>query len=391
MRSFLTTLGIVIGVAAVISMSAIGAGAKAQIAEMFESMGSNMLLVRSGSSRLGGMRGGAGSQPSLTWEDLDHIKDDLPSVKYAAPMMTTVAQVFGNGQNWSTSVTGTTPDYFSIRNWTIGSGDFFSYRDVDAGAKVVVLGQTVSDNLFGAGVDPVGEIVRVNNIPFEVIGLAGKKGSGGHGEDQDDTIFVPSKTFRAKLSGGLQQFIPGIIFIGAASQEATVTAQADIEKMLRERHRIRPGTDDDFTVRNLSDMAAAQQEGAATMTSLLAGIALVSLLVGGIGIMNIMLVSVTERTREIGLRMAIGAKPRTIMVQFLVEAVVLSATGGLIGVALGIGGATYLVAKFDWPLLIQPFFSVLAVAFSALVGITFGLYPAWKASRLDPIQALRFE
>lgn len=391
MRSFLTTLGIVIGVAAVISMSAIGAGARAKVAEAFQSMGSNMLMAFSGSSRQGGMRGGAGSQPSLTWNDMEDIREQVDGVKYVAPMMGVAAQVMGNGQNWATSVRGTSVDYFSIRSWGTDTGELFSEQDTEHGSKVAVLGRTVVTNLFGEGADPVGEVVRINNIPFEVIGVMASKGSSARGDDEDDTVFVPWKTFRAKLSGGLQQFVPGPIMIGAESPEALETARVGVEKLLRTNHRIRPGADDDFTVRNLSEMAQAQQEGAATMTSLLAGIALVSLIVGGIGIMNIMLVSVTERTREIGLRMALGAKPSAVLVQFLIEAVVLSVIGGLLGVASGIGAAQYLVSTFNWPLLIQPAFSILAVGFSALVGVTFGLYPAWKASRLDPIQALRFE
>ncbi len=391
MRSFLTTLGIVIGVAAVISMSAIGAGARAKVAEAFQSMGSNMLLVFSGSSKTGGMRGGMGSQPSLTWNDMEDIKEQVEGVRYVAPMMSVMAQVMGNGQNWQTSVRGTSVDYFAIRSWGADSGELFSEQDNERGAKVAVLGRTVVTSLFGDGVDPVGEVVRINNIPFQVIGVTASKGSSARGDDEDDAVFVPWKTFRSKLSGGLQQFIPGALMVSAESESAIETARAGMERLLRVNHRIRPGADDDFTVRNLSEMAQAQQEGAKTMTSLLAGIALVSLIVGGIGIMNIMLVSVTERTREIGLRMALGAKPGTVLVQFLVEAVVLSVIGGLIGVAAGIGAAKYLVSTFNWPLQIQPGLSILAVGFSALVGVTFGMYPAWKASKLDPIQALRFE
>lgn len=391
MRSFLTTLGIVIGVAAVISMSAIGAGARARVSSMFESMGSNILVVFSGSSRQGGMRGGQGSQPTLTWDDLERIREDIPDVRYAAPMMGIGAQVMAEGQNWQTQVRGTTADYFGIRNWPAANGEIFGDVDEDAGAKVAVVGQTVVNNLFGEDFNPVGQLIRINNIPFVVIGVAAKKGNNAWGSDEDDVVFVPSSTFRAKLQGGLQQFIPGTVMIGAVSQEATGTAKTAIEKLLRERHRIRPGNEDDFTVRNMSEMASAQQEGAKTMTSLLAGIALVSLIVGGIGIMNIMLVSVTERTREIGLRMALGAKPAAILIQFVTEAVVLSVIGGLLGVAAGIGAARYLVTTFDWPLLIEPMFSVIAVGFSGIVGVVFGLYPAWKASRLDPIQALRFE
>jgi len=391
MRSFLTTLGVVIGVGAVIAMTAIGAGAKARVDKMFAEMGSNMLIVRSGSSRTGGARGGAGSQPTLTWDDLRAIGEELPSVAYVAPQLTAAAQVMAEGQNWATTVQGTTSDYFAIRNWGMARGSLFSATDVRTGAKVAVVGQTVVDELFGPYANPVGELIRVNNVPFEVIGVAAKKGQSAFGSDYDDTVFIPVTTFRAKIEGGLQQFVDGTIFVGAISQAATANAQTEIEKLLRSRHRIRPGTPDDFTVRNLSDIASAQQEGAQTMTSLLAAIALVSLIVGGIGIMNIMLVSVTERTREIGLRMSVGAKPRNVLLQFMVEAVTLSLIGGVIGVAAGLATASYLVARFDWPMLVQPEIIVVSLVFSGLVGIGFGLYPAYKASRLDPIQALRYE
>ncbi len=254
-----------------------------------------------------------------------------------------------------------------------------------------MLGKTVVDNLFGPYADPIGQIVRVNNVPFEVIGVAGSKGQSGFGGDNDDVVFVPESTYRTKLQGELRNYISGSVNVQAISKETTSTTQTQVEELLRRRHRIGEDGTDDFQVRNLSDIAQAQQEGAETMTSLLAGIALVSLLVGGIGIMNIMLVSVTERTREIGLRMSIGAKPRSILVQFMVEAVTLSVIGGLLGVAIGIGAASYLVARFDWPMLLQIDMMVIAVVFSGLVGIGFGLYPAYKASRLDPIQALRYE
>jgi putative ABC transport system permease protein len=391
LRSFLTILGVIIGVGAVIAMTSIGAGAKARVDKTFEQMGSNMLVVRSGSSRTGGVRGGAGTQPTLTWDDLDAIGEELFGVRYVAPLLSTAAQVTAEGQNWATTIAGTTPDYFAIRNWSAASGDFFSALDVDRGVKVAVLGQTVVENLFGPYTNAVGQIIRIKNVPFEVVGVAAEKGQSPFGRDYDDVVLVPVTTFRAKLEGGLAQFIGGGIFVGAVSQEATVELQSEIEALLRTRHRIRPGTPDDFSVRNLSDIATARQEGARTMTSLLAGIALVSLVVGGIGIMNIMLVSVTERTREIGLRMAVGAKPRNILTQFMVEAVTLSVIGGLLGVGFGLGTAFYLVARFDWPMLLQPDIIIVAVVFSAIVGIAFGLYPAYKASRLDPIQALRYE
>ena len=389
-RSFLTTLGVVIGVGAVIAMTAIGAGAKERVEKTFQEMGSNMIVVRSGTSRAGGVRGGAGSQPTLTWDDLQAIREETGSVRYVAPHLSTRAQVMAEGQNWNTSVQGTTPEYFEIRNWRIAAGGLFGEEDDQLGAKVAVLGRTVVDNLFGPYADPVGQVIRVNNVPFEVIGVLAPKGQSAFGSDNDDVVFVPASTYGAKLQGGLQKFIQGSIYVGAVSEAGTKKAEEEITQLLRRRHRIR-GEEDDFSIRNLSDIAQAQQEGASTMTSLLAGIALVSLLVGGIGIMNIMLVSVTERTREIGLRMAVGAKPRSILTQFMVEAVMLSLLGGLLGVAFGLGAAKYLVARFDWPMLIQPDIILVAVGFSGAVGVAFGLYPAFKASRLDPIQALRYE
>jgi putative ABC transport system permease protein len=390
MRSFLTTLGVIIGVGAVIAMTAIGAGASARVQATFDQMGSNMLNVMSGSSRTGGARGGAGSQPTLTWQDLEAIRA-LPSVRAAAPVLRTQAQVMADGQNWSTRVEGTTPEAFEIRNWRIARGTFFEASDEAAGTKVAVVGSTVAQNLFGPYVDPVGQLVRIGTVPFEVIGVTASKGQSGFGQDQDDVVFVPARTFRAKLQGGLQQYIAGIITVSAVSAADSARTQEEIESLLRARHRIGAGTPDDFTVRNLSEIASAQQEGARTMTSLLAGIALVSLVVGGIGIMNIMLVSVTERTREIGLRMAVGAKPRSILTQFLVEAVALSVAGGILGTAAGLGTAAWLVARFDWPMLVQPQIIVAAVVFSGVVGVAFGMWPALKASRLDPITALRYE
>ena len=391
LRSFLTTLGIIIGVGAVIAMTAIGAGAKARVEKTFESMGSRMLNVRSGSSRTGGMRGGAGSQPTLTWEDLRAIQEQVPTVERAAPLLQTRALAQAEGQNWTTQVHGTTPDYFTIRNWDAERGELLGEQEHATGAKVAVVGKTVVENLFGPYADPLGTIIRLNNVPFEIIGVAESKGQSPWGSDNDDVVFVPSTTFRAKLQGDLHQFINGSIQVSAVSKGKTDEAQAQIEELLRRQHRIREGDADDFQVRNLAEMAQGQTEGAETMNSLLAGIALVSLLVGGIGIMNIMLVSVTERTREIGLRMAIGATPRNILVQFMVEAIALSVLGGLLGVGAGLGAAQYLSSKFEWPMLVQPDVIAIAVVFSAVVGIGFGLYPAYKASRLDPIQALRYE
>ena len=390
MRSFLTVLGIIIGVGAVIAMVAIGEGAKAQVEASFASMGSNLLVVLPGSTQSGGARGGFGSLPTLTWDDLAAMRREVPAVRYAAAQLRSSAQLMSDDQNWATSVYGTSPDYFLIRSWRIGRGRPLLDADVESSAKVVLLGATVVDKLYGA-VDPIGQTVRIKNIPFEVIGVLQKKGQSPMGQDYDDGVFVPQTTFQSKIQGGLQKFLSGTIFIGATSTDATARAEEQISALLRDRHRIAAGTDDDFSVRNLTEMANAQQEGTRTLTTLLASIAAVSLLVGGIGIMNIMLVSVTERTREIGVRMAVGATPLNIMLQFLVEALTLAVAGGIVGVGIGVFSAGQLASRFGWPMLIRPDIVVISVGFSALVGVVFGLYPAQKASRLDPIDALRFE
>jgi putative ABC transport system permease protein len=391
MRSFLTTLGIVIGVGAVIAMVAIGEGAKATVEAAFASMGSNLLIVMPGSTTSGGAQGGFGSMPTLTWDDLRAIQTEIPTVRRAAPALRSNAQVLSDEQNWTTSVTGTTAEYFDIRSWPAVRGALFTVADQDGGVKVALLGQTVAGKLFGASSDPVGQVVRIKNVPFEVVGVLAKKGQSPTGQDYDDAVFVPAATFQAKIQGGLKKYLSGNIFIGSTSPEATARAQKQVTALLRDRHRIQAGQDDDFSIRNMTEMASAQQEGTKTLTTLLASIAAVSLLVGGIGIMNIMLVSVTERTREIGLRMAVGAKPHNILAQFLVEALTLSVAGGLLGVAIGLFAANRLAAKFGWPTLVRPDVIVIAVGFSALVGVVFGLYPARKASRLDPIEALRYE
>ncbi len=391
MRSFLTTLGVVIGVAAVIAMTAIGEGAKFRVQQTFESMGTNLLIVLSGSSATGGMQGGFGSQPTLTWDDLRSIQTELSAVRLAAPVLRSGSVVQAEEQNWTTAVVGTTPEYFQIRNWPVSAGHLFGAEDVSAGGKVVLLGQTVVEKLYGAGANPVGRTVRIKMVPFQIVGVLARKGQSPMGQDYDDTALVPVTTFRAKIQGGLTKFIPGAIFVSAVAPDATARAQQQIAGLLRERHRLAPGIDDDFSVRNLSEIASAQQQGTQVLTTLLASIAAVSLLVGGIGIMNIMLVSVTERTREIGIRMAVGGKPRDILAQFVAEALALSAGGGLIGVAVGIGAALLLAREFHWPTIIRAGTIVVSLGFSALVGVVFGLYPARKASRLDPIDALRFE
>jgi putative ABC transport system permease protein len=389
MRSFLTMLGVIIGVGAVIAMVAIGEGAKARVEASFAAMGTNLLIVLPGATTSGGASGGFGSGPTLTWDDLKAIQTELSAIKYAAPALRQNSQLVSEEQNWSTSITGTTPDYFEVRSWPIERGSAITTTDVDGGTKVVVLGATVVAKLYGPNADPIGQTIRIKNIPFEVIGIASKKGQSPTGQDYDDVAFIPVSTFQTKIQGGLKKYLSGQIFVTAI--EDVTLAQKQVTGLLRERHHLGPSEDDDFSVRNLTEIAGAQAEGTKTMTTLLASVAAVSLLVGGIGIMNIMLVSVTERTREIGVRMAIGAKPRHILAQFLAEALALSMLGGLIGIALGTFGAQRLATQFGWPMLIRPDITIIAVGFSALVGVGFGLYPARKASQLDPIQALRFE
>ncbi len=335
--------------------------------------------------------GGFGSMPTVTWDDLRAIQTEIASVRFAAPELRASVQVASEDQNWSTSATGTTPDFFDIRRWRVTRGVPMSQSDVDGGVKVVILGQTVAEKLFGQGADPVGQVIRVKNVPFAVGGVLSKKGQSSFGQDQDDAIFLPVTTFQQKVQGGLKKYVPGAVLVSATDADATARAERQIRALLRDRHRLQQGAEDDFSVRNLSEIATAQQEGTQTLTLLLASIAAVSLLVGGIGIMNIMLVSVTERTREIGVRMAVGAKPRDIRLQFLGEALALALVGGLLGVALGVGAAARLAASLGWEVLYRADIIVVAVGFSAAIGVGFGFYPAHKAAKLDPIQALRFE
>ncbi|HEX7672029.1 MAG TPA: ABC transporter permease [Polyangiaceae bacterium] len=390
-RSLLTALGVVIGVASVISMVAVGEGAKARVEGVFAAMGTNLLIVLSGSTSSGGVMGGFGSMPTLTWEDLRAIRTQAPAVRIAAPAMNTRATILSENGNWTTVVTGTTPEYFDARAWKIARGSPVAQEDVDAGTKVIVLGQTAADKLFGPGIDPVGRAVRVRGVPFQILGLLEKKGQSPMGSDYDDTAIVPVTTFQSKIQGGLQKFISGVIMVSATSADDTTRAQKQITAILRERHRLASENEDDFSVRNLAEIASAQQQGTKALTGLLAAIAVVSLLVGGIGIMNIMLVSVSERTREIGVRMAVGAKPWHILTQFLVEAMSLSMAGGVLGVGIGILAARWVAARFNFPFSIRPDMALLSFAFSAFVGVVFGIFPARKAARLDPIEALRYE
>ncbi|HUJ61302.1 MAG TPA: ABC transporter permease [Kofleriaceae bacterium] len=391
MRSALTSLGIVIGVGAVIAMVAIGEGARRRVEQTFEAMGTNLLVVLPGSATSGGMMGGTGTQATLTWADLAAIRKECKAVAAAAPLLRAGKVVQSEDRNWTTSIVGTSPDYQTIRNWRIARGHAFDDGDVEASAKVVVLGETVVDRLWGPGYDPIGQSVRIQAIPFQVIGVLERKGQSPVGQDYDDTILMPYTTFQTKITAGLGGYVNGAIFVSAVAPDQTERAQDEITNLLRDRHHLLPGADDDFSVRNLSEIAAAQQQGTAILTALLAAIAAVSLLVGGIGIMNIMLVSVTERTREIGVRMAVGARSWDVLAQFLAEALALSLAGGMIGIILGFAAAYEIAAHFHWPFVIHGSVLLISVGFSALVGIVFGFFPARKAARLDPIEALRFE
>jgi putative ABC transport system permease protein len=390
MRSALTMLGIIIGVGAVIAMIAVGSGAKKRIAEQIASMGSNMLIVLSGSSTSGGLRFGSGTVPTLTVDDAKAILTEIPSVKYVAPNLSGVAQVVFGNQNWSTIVNGTTPEVLEIREWPLAEGRSFTQQDVDGATKVCLLGKTVVDNLFG-GIDPIGQIVRIKKVPFTVVGVLASKGQSTWGQDQDDTIFVPLTTAQKKLFG--MQF-PGmvrIIAVQAREPEAMKDVENQINELLRQRHRLQANQDNDFSVRNLAEIMATAEQSASVMSLLLGAIASISLIVGGIGIMNIMLVSVTERTREIGIRIAVGAKGRDILLQFLIESLVLSLIGGTVGIGIGVAGTLILSRFTQWPTLFSVEAILLAFLFSGSVGVFFGFYPARKASMLNPIEALRYE
>jgi putative ABC transport system permease protein len=391
LRSFLTMLGVIIGVFAVIAMVAVGDGAKARVQELFTSMGSNMLVILPGASHQGGAFGGFGTMATLTWDDLRALHTEVPAVRYAAAILHKAAQVQSEEHNWTTSVNGTSPDYFEIRNWPIAKGSSFGQSDLEGQRKTVVVGQTVVEKLYGPSADPVGQTIRINGVPFQVIGVLVAKGQSLQGQDNDDAVFVPETTFQTKIQGGLQKYIQGTIMVGAVSEDATARAQKQITALLRDRHRIPDGVENDFSVRNLADIANTVSAATSALTLLLAAIAAVSLLVGGIGIMNIMLVSVTERTREIGLRMAVGAKGGNILAQFLAEALVLSVSGGIVGIVLGIVTTQAIARRVGWAIPIRPEVIAVAVGFSVLVGVVFGVFPARKASRLDPIDALRYE
>jgi putative ABC transport system permease protein len=390
MRSALTMLGIIIGVGAVIAMVAVGAGASQKIAAQISSMGSNLLIILPGSTTAGGVRMGAGSQPTLSMGDAEAIIKECPSVADDAPMLGGIAQIVTGHMNWSTGVNGTTPGFLNVRDWDLSAGRPFTQQDVKSATKVALIGQTVAYNLFGDQ-NPVGQTIRIKNVPFSVIGLLSPKGQSAQGQDQDDTVLIPVTTAQKKLFGTQFPGMVRIILVKARSAQDLALAEQQINELLRQRHHLGQKQDNDFTVRNLTQIMQAAEQSTKVMTLLLGAIASVSLLVGGIGIMNIMLVSVTERTREIGIRMAIGAKTWDIRLQFIIEALTLSLIGGVLGVIVGVSTAVVLSSVSGWPTVVSVLSILLAFGFSGFIGIFFGFYPAYKASLLNPIDALRYE
>ena len=387
LRSALTMLGVIIGVAAVIAMLAIGQGAQAAIRAQIASLGSHTLVIQPGSMTQSGVRYGWGSRTTLRMADVQAILNECPAVASATPLLRSGFQVVYTNQNWPTTVQGTGIEYLAIREWSLATGEWFSSQEIDATSKVAVLGETVRAQLFGSA-DPVGQIIQVGNVPFRVMGVLESKGQSAWGQDQDDIILTPYTTMQKKV---WKTTSIHSILAAAGSDAELPQAIEQVTALLRQRHRLQPWQENDFSVQPLADMAAVEEESTRVMTLLLGSIASISLLVGGIGIMNIMLVSVTERTREIGIRLAVGAKQKDILWQFLVEALTLSVSGGIVGIVLGLAGSQLVSTTAGWPLLVSWSAIALAVAFAGAVGIFFGFYPARKAAQLDPIQALRYE
>ncbi|HET9624188.1 MAG TPA: ABC transporter permease [Kofleriaceae bacterium] len=389
-RTLLTMLGIVFGIGAVIAMVSGGQGAQQSVRDVFQSLGTNVLILTNGSQRSFGAAGGTGSRQSLTWDDMAALQNgEIPSVKYVAPMLQTRAQVASEDANWNTTVIGTTAVWFQIRSWGASQGEVFD-EDTGAGnAKLAIVGQTVATQLYGAS-SPIGQTIRISGQPYEIAGVLAAKGTGPLG-DNDDIVVIPVKTYMQKLEKGLAKYIKGQVMISMTSDDAADRTMAAVTGLLRDRHKLDSTDEDDFRIRNPAEFAQAQQDSTQRIATLLAIVAAVSLFVGGIGVMNIMLVSVIERTREIGIRMAVGAKPIDVMTQFLVESLVLATVGGLLGLALGAAAAKYMAGYFGWKFFFPATTAAIAFLVSGGVGVVFGLYPAIRASRLDPITALRYE
>ena len=388
-RSLLTMLGIVFGIGAVIAMVAGGEGAQASVREVFQNLGTNVIQVMNGSSRTSGAAGGMGSRMSLTWDDYTAIQNEVTTIKWVAPLMSTRGQIASDEQNWNTVIYGTTSVWFKIRNWTATQGAVFDEDTGNGSSKVAVIGTTVAKQLFPSG-NAVGQVIRIAGQPYEVTGVLESKGAGPMG-DMDDLVVIPVKTYEQKLEKGLAKYIKGQLVVSMQSDDQADATIAQITNLLRDRHKLDASDDDDFRIRNPAEFAKAQQDSTNRIAWLLKIVAAVSLFVGGIGVMNIMLVSVIERTREIGIRMAVGAKPIDIMTQFLVEALALAAVGGILGLLLGYEGAKFMASYFGWQFFFPAATAAIAFAVAGGVGVVFGLYPAIRASQLDPITALRYE
>ena len=389
-RALLTMLGIVSGSGAVLALVAGGQGAQAAVKDVFAALGTNVLVLQNNAQRTMGASAGAGGGASLTWDDLRAIETEVPSARWVAPVLESRStQIVSELSNWNTGVTGTTATWFKIRSWDAAEGALFDEDTGNSNAKVAVIGKTVALQLFGGG-SPIGQTMRISGQPYEVIGVLAMKGQGPRG-DNDDTVVIPIKTYQQKLEKGLAKYIRGTILISTLQEDQAERTISQITSLLRDRHKLDGNDEDDFRIRNPAEFAKAQQDSTERISTLLAIVAAVSLFVGGIGVMNIMLVSVIERTREIGIRMAVGARPIDVMTQFLVESLVLAAVGGLLGLALGYGAATYMAGYFGWKMFFPAATAAVAFAVSGGVGVVFGLYPAVRASRLDPITALRYE
>jgi putative ABC transport system permease protein len=391
-RSALTMLGIIFGIGTVIAMISAGQGARQSVADVFSAMGTNLLIISNGSSQSSGVRGGAGSQMALTWDDLAALENgEVSSVRWVAPVLTTKVQVAAEGTNWNTTVTGTKPAYFKIKNWDAKTGTLFDDDAATSGPKIAVLGQTVVTQLFGQGANPLGQAISISGQPFEIVGVLEPKGQSMMGQDQDDVVIIPLKSYLAKLDKGVGKYITrGQIYVSVATEDQISTAEAQISALLRQMHKLGDG-EDDFRIRNLAELALNRKASTDKITTLLAIVAMMSLVVGGIGVMNIMLVSVIERTREIGIRMAVGAKPLDVMTQFLVESIVLAVIGGVLGLGFGALLAKFMAGYYGWTFTFPAATAAIAFGVAGGVGVVFGFYPAMRASQLDPIQALRYE